>query len=128
MAESLLAENRVYLADARGDGSFVRVTWHARDRQFVVSQWRDDVCVAATRVPVGAAPDLIAVLARGLGEAAGAVPEGGGAGDPTPPSVWSRTRARLADAGRRRLRAGVTAPSEGRRPRLVGERRPGQAR
>jgi hypothetical protein len=70
VADPLLADNRVYLADARAAGAFVRVSWHAEDRQFVVSQWRDNVCVAATRVPVGLAPDLIALLAKGLGDAA----------------------------------------------------------
>jgi hypothetical protein len=70
VAEPLLADNRVHLADVRADSAFVRVSWHPEDRQFVVSQWRDNVCVAATRVPVGLAPDLIALLAKGLGDAA----------------------------------------------------------
>jgi hypothetical protein len=60
------------VADVRRDGTFVRVTWHPEGRQFVISHWRDEVCVAATRVPVGAAPDLITLLARGLGESAAA--------------------------------------------------------
>jgi hypothetical protein len=41
-------EGRVWVADARRDGTFVRVTWHQEDRLFVVIHWRNEVCIAAT--------------------------------------------------------------------------------
>ena len=62
---------RVFVEDARGNGAYLRVTWHADGRQFVVSHWHDDVCVAATRVPVDAAPELVSMLVNGLAESAG---------------------------------------------------------
>jgi hypothetical protein len=37
---------------------------------FVISHWHGDVCVAATRVPVEAAPQLIGLLVKGLAESA----------------------------------------------------------
>ena len=46
----------------------MRVTWHPEKQIFVVSHWRDDVCVAATRVSAAAAADLINVLVSGLAE------------------------------------------------------------
>lgn len=68
-------DRRVFVEDTRRDGSFLRVTWHADSQQFVVSHWDGDLCVAATRVPVDAAPDLIALLTRGLAEVAGQSPK-----------------------------------------------------
>jgi hypothetical protein len=59
---------RVVVEDVRRDDTSMRVTWHPESRLFVVSHWRDDVCVAATRVPVEAAPDLVNLLVRGLAE------------------------------------------------------------
>jgi hypothetical protein len=70
VAESWSLGNRVFVEDSRSNGTFLRVTWHPDGQQFVVSHWRDDGCVAATRVPVDAAPDLIGVLVRGLSDAA----------------------------------------------------------
>lgn len=61
---------RVFVEDSRSDGTYLRATWHAEGRQFVVSAWRDDVCTGAVRVPVGAAPELISLLADGLADAA----------------------------------------------------------
>jgi hypothetical protein len=57
--------------DVRRDDTFMRVTWHEESDVFVVSHWRGEVCIAATRVPAGAAPDLINLLLRGLAESAG---------------------------------------------------------
>ena len=61
--------------DVRRDDTFMRVTWHADDRVFVFSHWRGDVCVAATRVPVDAAPDLVNLLVKGLAESADGLKE-----------------------------------------------------
>jgi hypothetical protein len=68
---------RVFVEDARGDGKFLRMTWHPDRRTFVVSTWDGTVCVGATRVPVEQAPALIDVLVRVLADAA--APETAGA-------------------------------------------------
>lgn len=54
--------------DVRRDDTFMRVTWHAAEQVFVVSHWRGEVCVAATRVSVDAAPELVNLLVKGLAE------------------------------------------------------------
>jgi hypothetical protein len=63
--------HRVIVEDMRRDDTFMRVTWHESARVFVVSHWRGEVCIAATRVPVDAAPDLISLFVRGLADSAG---------------------------------------------------------
>jgi hypothetical protein len=60
---------RVIVEDMRRDDTFMRITWHADERIFVVSHWRGEVCVAATRIPVDAVPDLVNLLVRGLADA-----------------------------------------------------------
>jgi hypothetical protein len=71
MAEGAWAfARRVIVEDARRDDTYARVTWHADDRVFVISHWHGDLCVAATRVPVEAAPQLIGLLVKGLAESA----------------------------------------------------------
>lgn len=65
---------RVIVEDVRRNDTFMRVTWHGEAGVFVVSHWRGEVCVAATRVAVDAAPDLISLFARGLADAAGPQP------------------------------------------------------
>ncbi|MEA3216697.1 MAG: hypothetical protein QOJ19_2853 [Acidimicrobiia bacterium] len=91
MAEALGAR-RVIVDDARGNGHHLRITWHATAGQFVVSHWRDDVCVAATRVAPEDATGLIGVLAVGLGDAVSRLPE-----QPQPPgSTAARDLASLA--------------------------------
>ena len=65
---------RLFVEDARHNGQFLRVTWHADRQQFVVSNWEDTVCVGATRVPVADAVDLIGLLTAGLGEAVAQAP------------------------------------------------------
>jgi hypothetical protein len=67
MAE--LGPRRVFIDDVRGDGSRLRVTWHADRGVFVVSNWVGEVCTGATRVPRDAAPELIGLLVRGLADA-----------------------------------------------------------
>ena len=59
---------RVIVEDTRQNDTFMRITWHDESNVFVVSHWRGEVCVAATRVPVDAAPDLINLFVRGLAE------------------------------------------------------------
>lgn len=69
VADVWASPRRVLVEDPRGDDVYLRATWHAEGGQFVISHWRGSVCLAATRVPVAAAPDLIALLSRGMGEA-----------------------------------------------------------
>jgi len=57
---------RVLVEDVRANQAFMRVTLHEDSQVIVVSHWQGDVCVAATRIPVSAAPDLIALLAAAL--------------------------------------------------------------
>jgi hypothetical protein len=69
MAEGTWAfARRVIVEDARRDDTYARVTWHPDEGVFVISHWRGDVCVAATRVPIEAAPELIGLLVKGLAE------------------------------------------------------------
>jgi len=60
----------VFLEDARGNGLYLRTTWHPEAQQFVVSTWHDEVCTGAVRIPAAAAAELIALLADGLADAA----------------------------------------------------------
>jgi hypothetical protein len=69
MGESRRSTRRVLVEDLRGNGAYLRVTWHPDGQAFVVSHWDGAVCVAATRVDVHDAPNLISVLADGLGDA-----------------------------------------------------------
>jgi hypothetical protein len=65
---------RVVVEDVRRNDTFMRVTWHDDAGVFVVSHWRGDVCVAATRIPVEAAPDLVNLLVRGLAASSATAP------------------------------------------------------
>ncbi|MCU1452324.1 MAG: hypothetical protein JWN46_470 [Acidimicrobiales bacterium] len=77
----------------------MRVSWHARERVFVVSHWKGLTCVGATRISVESAPELIGVLVSGLAESA-ALQESTPA-VAVPDSIWRRWRDRLT---RRRVR------------------------
>lgn len=70
MGDGATYRRRVLIEDARRDGSYLRTTWHADRRAFVVSTWRDQVCTGAVRVPVAAAGELTRLLIDGLTEAA----------------------------------------------------------
>lgn len=59
----------MFVEDARGNGLYLRTTWHPEAQQFVVSTWHDEVCTGAVRVPAAAAAELIALLADGLADA-----------------------------------------------------------
>ena len=61
---------RVFVEDARRDGTYLRVTWHPEGGQFVVSTWDDELCTAAVRIKAADAAGLIAVLADGMAAAA----------------------------------------------------------
>jgi hypothetical protein len=88
--------------DSRNDGTYLRATWHAEGRQFVVSTWRDDVCTGAVRVPASSAPELIGLLADGLADAATRPIEV----PPTPaPGAWERAHRWVATTWHRRRAA-----------------------
>ena len=74
------ARRRVFVEDARRNGQYLRVTWHAEQQQFVVSNWDDNVCVGATRVAPRDVPDLVALLVEGLADAGS--PPGGEVSEP----------------------------------------------
>ncbi len=77
---------RVFIADARGNGNYLRTTWHSEGRMFVVSIWHEElsaegrrhhgaadggragVCLGAIRVPVEDAAEIVSLLMDGLVE------------------------------------------------------------
>lgn len=65
-----VAGKHLWIADARGSGAGLRVTWHADRQTLVLSHWRDDACVASTRVDLTEVPKLITMLVEALGQAA----------------------------------------------------------
>lgn len=71
-----LRASGVALADVRGDGRWLRVTWHDEAGVVVLSLWRDRTCVGTVRLDRGEVPDLVAALVEGLaaGPAAHDVP------------------------------------------------------
>jgi hypothetical protein len=56
--------------DPRDGGRALRVNWHAEDGFVVLSVWRENLCVATSRVAAADVPALVYVLTRGLGEQA----------------------------------------------------------
>jgi hypothetical protein len=58
---------RVFVPQALGADEYLRVTWHEANRVIVFSQWRGEVCVAATPVRVTETTDLATLLAEALG-------------------------------------------------------------
>jgi hypothetical protein len=85
MGDQPAFRRRVLIEDTRHDGSYLRTTWHAERRAFVVSIWRDEVCTGAVRVPVAAAGELARLLIDGLADAATS---------PAPTGPTARTRGR----------------------------------
>jgi len=71
--------------DQRQNGQMLRITWHEPEQLFVVSHWRDNVCVAATRIDVRDAGTIAGVLIDGL---SGAVNDPVAAPTPPPPPGW----------------------------------------
>lgn len=62
--------HRVFVEDARGNGSYLRATWHPERRVFVLSTWYGDVCTGAVRLPAAEAADLVGLLVDGLSDLA----------------------------------------------------------
>lgn len=65
-----------WFADARDGDRAMRVSWHAEAGCVVLSTWRDDACVATTRLTREDAARLIGTLAQGLAAEAAAVRQG----------------------------------------------------
>jgi hypothetical protein len=103
-----LQKRRAFLEDARGDGSYLRVTWHPEHRSFVLSHWRNSVCTATTQLRAEDAAPLISLLASGLADIAGVPAPTPAPGQPPPASAGQ-----LSPSGPRgwsmRLRAAVDA-------------------
>jgi hypothetical protein len=89
---------RVLVEDSRGNGTYLRTTWHPEGRTFVFSVWHEDVCTAAVRLPVERSPEVISLLVDGLADAAagGAGPAAGE--QPARPPVPSAPTGTLANA------------------------------
>ncbi len=71
MVETQGLTQRALLSDARGDDRYLRVSWHADDRQFVVSTWDGERCLSTVHLLAEAAPALIALLAEGVAQTTG---------------------------------------------------------
>ena len=72
---------RVFIADARDNGAYLRATWHPEGRVIVLSHWNDeDVCTAAVRISVEDAGELVALLGRAMADAMEAPPVSSQAG------------------------------------------------
>jgi hypothetical protein len=54
------------LADARGDGRWMRVTWHEEAGLVVLSMWRQTTCVGTVRLDRDQVPALVTALVAGL--------------------------------------------------------------
>lgn len=74
MGERTSVRRRVLIEDARRNGHHLRATWHAENRQFVFSTWRDDVCTGATRIAVEDVAELAGLMVDGLADSAGTSP------------------------------------------------------
>jgi hypothetical protein len=62
-----------WFGDARDGSRALRVSWHHELGCVVLSTWRDEACVATTRLTPAEAARLIGVLAQGLASATGHV-------------------------------------------------------
>ena len=109
MAQKGPTRRRLFVEDARGNGLYLRTTWHPEAGQFVISTWDDEVCTGAVRVPAATAAPLIGLLADGLADATAAQPRAeppsrrGGALDRL--RTWFRRRGRVAARPAPALRA-----------------------
>src|SRR5699024_2754360 len=70
------------VADARGEGRSLRVSWHHEAGVVVLSVWRDHLCAATVRVPAEDVPALVAALTAGLAEGYGEADPAGAASAP----------------------------------------------
>lgn len=81
--------HRVFVEDARRNGSYLRATWHPERRLFTISTWTGEVCTGAVRLPAAQATEIVGLMVDGLAELAtpmDARPEPGAAPPPASPS------------------------------------------
>lgn len=64
-----MKRRRVLIEDSRRNGRYLRTTWHAEGRMFVLSTWTDEICTGAVRIPVDKAHLLVNLLSDGMGDA-----------------------------------------------------------
>ena len=57
------------IPDQRGDGRWMRVTWHSEADVVVLSLWRETDCVGTMRLDRSQVPGLVAALVDGLVDA-----------------------------------------------------------
>jgi hypothetical protein len=89
-----IKRRRVLIPDARANGRYLRTTWHAEDRMFVLSTWSEEICTGAVRIPADKAPDLVNLLVDGLGDVVEDAPV-------APPTPLPTTRQRLDEVRQR---------------------------
>jgi hypothetical protein len=85
--------NRVFLDDVRGNGLYLRATWHNDSATIVFSHWNGEVCVASTPVALTDCTKLIDLMVRSL--SAVAERRLSPAEPPRPRSAISRLKDRL---------------------------------
>lgn len=73
MARAVAGRSAV-VPDVRGEGRALRTTWHHEAGVVVLSVWRDNVCVATTRLSPDDAAALVAALSDGLADGYRRVP------------------------------------------------------
>jgi len=56
------------IPDQRGDGRWMRVTWHSEADVVVLSLWRETGCVGTMRLERSQVPGLVAALVEGLAD------------------------------------------------------------
>jgi hypothetical protein len=70
MGEPGHKRHRVFVEDARGNGSYLRATWHPERRLFTISTWTGEVCTGAVRLPAAQASEVVGLMVDGLAELA----------------------------------------------------------
>jgi hypothetical protein len=56
------------IPDQRGDGRWMRVTWHHDADVVVLSLWRETGCIGTMRLDRSQVPELVTALVDGLAE------------------------------------------------------------
>lgn len=70
MGERGHKRHRVFVEDARRNGSYLRATWHPERRLFTISTWTGEVCTGAVRLPAAQATEIVSLMVDGLAELA----------------------------------------------------------
>jgi hypothetical protein len=73
---SPLPQQGAVFFDPRDDQRFLRVSYHAEQGLFVMSWWRDAMCLGTFHLDPSEAPRVIHTIAAGLADAAGSSASG----------------------------------------------------